>query len=160
MSYLFLTLSRFLWIRRRGRKLQATFSGTNAVRPKGNHFPPYHPCVCAREVMVRALACVGVHLCVFHGACMRERAPLFPSCSTRLIPPGPSTRPAPSLVLETSRSSPESPLPQRPLLILSRVTRATLVTSGDGRAQPDHADAAGPSHSSPPLLLSTGSGSP
>ena len=66
---------------------RATFSGTNAVRPKGSHFPPYHPCVRAREVMVRALACVGVHLCVFHGACMRERAPLFPSCSTRDAPP-------------------------------------------------------------------------
>ena len=118
LSYLFLTLARFILIAHRGIKLQATFSGNNAIRPKGNQFPPHHPCVRAREGAVRARACVGVHLCVC--ACKREclspslarHAPLLLSSSTRA-----STLP---LILEMRSSSPG---PQYASLVLLCLTR-------------------------------------
>ena len=47
-------IKTFPFITRRGRKLLATSSGNNTVRPKGNHFPPHHP-PCVRERKVRCV---------------------------------------------------------------------------------------------------------
>ena len=86
LSYLFLTLARFIFIAHRGIKLQATFSGNNAIRPTGNRFHPHHrtrpsfrvceggcPCVRGRVRCVRGRACACIYACV-HGCVSARRS--------------------------------------------------------------------------------------
>jgi hypothetical protein len=130
----------FPFITHRGRNLLATFSGNNAVRPTGNHFPPHNPpCVRGREGPVRASARKGVqwpcmYACV--NACATlpllldtcrssfrphhnslscpQHAPLLPSSTT------PAASPGSPLVLEMHRSSPGH---QHESLVASSKTR-------------------------------------